>query len=427
MPTGGGPAEPRPQPLGLRLGVLSSLYGSQGLPFGFFSHAVPVLLSRDHPPTLVGLSSLLAIPWGLKFLWAPLVDRVGPSRFGRRRVVLLPLQLATVVALVVLGLLEPSTQHLAPLLAGFFVVSLTCATQDIATDALALDVLSRRERGLGNGVQVGAYRLGMIAGGGGLLAIVDDLGYREAFFAMAALVAIATLALVFLREPSEPPAEDAERAPAPTVLALLRGFASRPDAARIVALLVAFKLGDALAAGMTTRFVVKQGLSTADVALSRGLVGGVASALGALAAGLALRWWSRRRALVVSGTLQALAITAYLALALARPEGAARPAALTAFYAASVAEHLCGGAATAALFTRMMDQCREQARATDFTVQASILVGVTGVGLAASGFVVQALGHAGHFALSALLAVAALPLVARWSDDPAERLRARGA
>ena len=130
--TSSSPAPERSQPLGLRLGVLSSLYASQGLPFGFFSHAVPVLLSREHPPSLVGLSSLLAIPWALKFLWAPWFDRVHSERFGRRRVLLVPLQLATVLALVVLGLLEPSTPHLTPLLVGFFVVSLTCASQDIA-------------------------------------------------------------------------------------------------------------------------------------------------------------------------------------------------------------------------------------------------------------------------------------------------------
>lgn len=417
-PPSSSPAEERPQPLGLRLGVLSSLYASQGLPFGFFSHAVPVLLSREHPPSLVGLSSLLAIPWGLKFLWAPWFDRVESERFGRRRVLLLPLQLATVVALVALGLLEPSTQHLTPLLVGFFVVSLTCASQDIATDALALDVLSPRERGLGNGVQVGAYRLGMIAGGGGLLALVDDLGYREAFFAMAAMVLLASGGLVLLREPRvAEPAKDA--APAGG-FALLRSFATRPDARSILGLLVAYKLGDALAAGMTTRFLVKQGLGTADIALSRGLVGGLASAAGALGVGLLLRSWPRARALVVSASLQAAAVLAYLALSVACPVGSDLPMLpLELYYAASIVEHLFGGAATAALFTRMMDACRPEARATDFTVQASILVGVTGLGLAASGFVVGALGHTAHFALSAGLALLALPVVARLAAEPA--------
>jgi predicted MFS family arabinose efflux permease len=411
-------AEERPQPLGLRLGVLSSLYASQGLPFGFFSHAVPVLLSREHPPSLVGLSSLLAIPWGLKFLWAPWFDRVHSERFGRRRVLLVPLQLATVVALVVLGLLEPSTQHLTPLLVGFFVVSLTCASQDIATDALALDVLSPRERGLGNGVQVGAYRLGMIAGGGGLLALVDDLGYREAFFTMAAMVLLASGGLLVMREPSAPePTEGAARAGG---FALLQSFATRRDAGSIVALLVAYKLGDALAAGMTTRFLVKQGLDTADIALSRGLVGGLASVVGALGVGLLLRSWPRARALLLSATLQAVAVLVYLALSIARPVGSDVPRLpLELYYAASIAEHLFGGAATAALFTRMMDACRSEARATDFTVQASILVGVTGLGLAASGFIVGAVGHTAHFAVSAALALLALPIVARLATEPA--------
>src|SRR5512139_741681 len=107
----------------LRLAALAFLYFAQGLPFGFFSHAVPTLLNREHPPEIVGLSSLLAIPWGLKFLWAPFVDRVHGEKLGPRRTVILPLQTATVLALVVIGSLRVSSTELLPLLVGFVVVS----------------------------------------------------------------------------------------------------------------------------------------------------------------------------------------------------------------------------------------------------------------------------------------------------------------
>jgi len=393
-----------------RLGVLASLYLAQGLPFGFFSHAVPVLLNRSHPPQIVGLSSLLAIPWALKFLIGPYVDRVGGGGPRGRRRVILPLQALTVSALVVLGLTRPSEDHLTPLLVGFFIVSLFSAAQDVATDALAIDLLDEKERGRGGAVQAGAYRAGMIAGGGGILAAIAYLGFREAFFLMALIVALASVPALVSRETRLAPPARATDAPASTVRgrALLSTFFRRADAWRIVAMLVCFKLGDALCAGMVTRWFVKQGLSTADVATTRGLAGGAAAIAGALLGGYLYRALGRKPSLIVCAALQAGAIAMYVTLDAAHPILIQpQPMPIWIYYGASVVEHVFGGAATAVLFARMMDLCRDEARATDFTVQSCILVAVTGLGLLASGFVVKATTLSGLFVVATLAGIVA--------------------
>jgi MFS family permease len=137
-----------------RLGLLASLYVSQGLPFGFFTQALPVLL-RKHGLSLaeIGLSSLLAVPWALKFVWAPLVDRYSVRRFGRRRSWIVPMQVMT-IAVLLLTALHPPTTSFRWVLAAVLVVNLLSATQDIATDGLAVDMLEPHERGLANGIQV---------------------------------------------------------------------------------------------------------------------------------------------------------------------------------------------------------------------------------------------------------------------------------
>jgi MFS transporter, PAT family, beta-lactamase induction signal transducer AmpG len=91
-----------------KIGLLGSLYLAQGLPFGFFTQALPVML-RQSGSSLeeVGLSSLLAVPWALKFIWAPLLDRYWSTTFGRRRSWIVPMQLATVLVLVVTALRAP--------------------------------------------------------------------------------------------------------------------------------------------------------------------------------------------------------------------------------------------------------------------------------------------------------------------------------
>src|SRR4051812_5292522 len=87
-----------------KLALLTSLYLAQGLPYGFFTTALPVIMRQQKQSLgLIGVSAVLALPWGLKFLWAPLVDRYGGSRMGRRRGWIVPLQLLTVVMALLLG------------------------------------------------------------------------------------------------------------------------------------------------------------------------------------------------------------------------------------------------------------------------------------------------------------------------------------
>lgn len=173
----------------LRLGLLASLYISQGLPFGFFTQALPVLL-RKHGLSLenIGLSSLLAIPWALKFAWAPLVDRFSIPRIGRRRSWIFPMQFLTVLVLLWMAFREP-VHSFRWILVAVLGVNLLSATQDIATDGLAVDMLDVHERGLANGIQVAGYRAGMIVGGGALLIFFDRIGWSLTFIVMALLVA----------------------------------------------------------------------------------------------------------------------------------------------------------------------------------------------------------------------------------------------
>jgi PAT family beta-lactamase induction signal transducer AmpG len=135
-----------------RLGLLGSLYFAQGLPFGFFTQALPVLMRKSgHSLGQIGFSSLLALPWALKFLWAPAVDRYWDPRLGRRRSWILPLQLAGVAILTILAL-SGGAHSLRAIIVAILLLNLVAATQDIGTDGLAVDILAERERGIANGL-----------------------------------------------------------------------------------------------------------------------------------------------------------------------------------------------------------------------------------------------------------------------------------
>ena len=381
-----------------KLALLATLYFSQGLPFGFFLQALPVMLrAQGVSLEAIGLSSLLALPWALKFAWAPWIDRA-PSL----RRVIVTLQLAATALLVCLAFVDGSS--LAWLCAGVLLTNLLAATQDIATDGLAVQLLDESERGLGNGVQVAGYRVGMIVGGGLLLVIFADLGWTASFLLMGALLLLATLPIAFSAEALPP------RAVAPKD-ASLTAFLRSPGAPRWLCLIALYKAGDAAAGGMLRPWLVDIGFELDELGWLLGTAGFSSGLAGALIGGLGTHSLGRRRALVVFGLAEAIALGLHAAAALA-PEEHLRLAAS----AVCLVEHFTGGLATVALFTAMMDRCRVEHGATDYTLQASVVVAATGTAAALSGYSASHLGYPAHFTLSAVTALLGVAAMAKLGD-----------
>ena len=386
-----------------KLGLLSSLYFSQGLPFGFFTQALPVWMRQQGMGlALIGASSVLAAPWALKLLWAPLVDRYDGSPLGRRRGWILPLQAASTVAIAMLAVLgavaSPSSSSLLIAMAvAMFVTNFFAATQDIATDALAVDLLSPAERGLGNGVQVAAYRVGMIVGGGALLASFGRLGWMPTMAVMASLIALMSVPMILYKEPRSTTTTTTTTSVG--IFASLRYFARGGGRYAVWGgALVLYKFGDALGSPMARTMLVDSGYDVVDIGLLLGTFGSVADMVGALLGGLAARH-GRLLALIVCGLVHAALMASYALPVVFVDVDRAVVAGLI------VLEHLTGGMATVALFTAMMDASNKQTGASDYTAQASAVVIATGIGGALSGVSAQSLGYASHFVVAGVVCV----------------------
>ncbi len=389
-----------------KLGLLSSLYFSQGLPYGFFVTALPTLLREQGVSlTTISLANLLALPWALKFLWAPAIDRLESRRLGWRRGWILPLQALAALTLAGLGLLDFKTE-LVPVLALVCLTNLLAATQDVATDGLAVGLLSHAERGLGNGVQVGAYRVGMIVGGGVVLMVIGTFGWTATLVALAALLALASVPILLHREPLRPPSP----APAEPLLAGIVADAvdmlTRPAMVPWLLLLVLYKCGDAIAGGMINPFFVDVGLTKGQIG-ELNTLGSVASLAGAFVGGWGVTRLGRRRGLLVFGVVQALVVAGYVLAA----QGLQSLPYLTFLI---VAEHGTGTMATVALFTLMMDVCRPHSAGSDYTLQACVVVVAQLSSRSLSGFIATNLSHTGNFTISAILSLAGA-LVTAWA------------
>jgi MFS family permease len=373
---------------GYALLLLGGLYFAQGLPYGFFTQALPVLL-REQGLSLKAIAgfNLLFLPWALKFLWAPAVDL-----YGTRRGWLLPLQLSSVLLALALAAADPAIS-LLPLLAALLLFNLIAATQDVATDGLAVRLLDPQGRGLGNGLQVGGYRVGMIAGGGGLLALYAYSGWEALCFAMAALLLLATLPV--WRLPGVAAPAPGPRAPLSSAwLARLR----QPGMGTLILLICCYKFGDSMVAGIIGPYMKDRALATAEIALIKGAIGSAMGLAGAAAGGWIAYRFGRRRALLACGLLQAASLLPYLASALTED-------ARLLIYAGSVAEHLLGGMATVALFTLMMDASDPAHAGTDYTLLACAIVFATGAAQFAGAALADAAGYATMFGLGFALAL----------------------
>jgi PAT family beta-lactamase induction signal transducer AmpG len=397
---------------GMRLGVLFCLYLSQGIPFGFFSHAMPAILrSHDVDLRYIGYISALAFPWSLKFIWAPWVDRYGSLRIGHRKSWILPLQAAVVLLLCGLAILDPATLDPLTLLVVallLLLVNLAASMQDVASDGLAVTILRESERGYANGIQVGAFRVGMIYGGGGVLMVIGLMGWTFSFLSMAVLLVLATIPLLLFREP--PPAATQAERDAIRWWPALRSFMAQPGVRFWLLVIACFKVGDSLGSGMAKTLLVDIGMSLEDVGLVSGTVAMVAAILGALAGGKAVLWLGRRRCMLVFGGLQALSMLGFAWIDLAGGASLLTVAAIVAF------EHLVSAMATVAIYTGMMDMARRHHASTDVTLQASVYVLATGGVYVLAGHLAEAVGYALHFTISAAMALAALLPVYFWKS-----------
>ena len=390
--------------------LLGSLYLAQGIPYGFFTQALPVLLHKQGMALpLIGLAHLLMLPWALKFAWAPAVDAVRAPRFGHRRAVIVPLQLASCAVLAALAF-AATPGAMWPLAIAILLVNLCAATQDIATDGLAVEVLDADERGLGNGLQVGGYRVGMILGGGLILVVFDRAGWTVAFFSMSVMLLATTVPILAYREPARPAraegaggAGGAEEAPRRPAFELIRESLARPGMGRWLAVLATFKTGEWFATAMLRPYLSHAKQTLGDIGVMLGFAGFGAALLGALTGGAATRGLGRRKALLVFGALQSLAITS-LVLVVELPS-------VPMFYALTVAEHFTSSMATAALFTAMMDFSRTEEAGTDYTVQASVVVIATNAAALLSGFSAKAIGYGAHFLAAGALSFAGVLVV----------------
>jgi PAT family beta-lactamase induction signal transducer AmpG len=383
-----------------KFGLLSSLYIAQGLPFGFFTQSLPVLLRKEGMALeTIGFSAVLVLPWALKFLWAPVLDK-----WGSRRTWIITANLLAVISMLILSFMplhDLVADGIVILFSSFLLMNIFSATQDIATDSLAVNLLSQSERGIGNGIQVAGYRVGMILGGGLLLAWFTVLGWQYSMWILAAILLLATVPALYIHEKDHHQEQEELR------LKDFFNFVKLPNVGLWLAIILTYKFGDHFSSTMVRPLLIDHGLGVKDIALILGTVGFAAGLIGALVGGWLVNLLGRFGALLLFGLIQVVAVSAWVLVPVCFES-------IELLYALSALEHFAGGLATAALFTVMMDHCRLACAGSDFTIQACLVVLASMIAAVLSGLSASRFGYEVHFLLAGGFAFVSLPLIVRY-------------
>ncbi len=383
--------------------------------------------------SVIGIFGLVGLPYTIKFLWAPLFDRVSLPFLGRRRGWLLVLQIALGAAILLLALTPPNgdlplSARLPQFLVDFltwchpklpesnvslalmgacFLVSFLSASQDIVIDAYRRESLLDEELGFGSTVYITGYRIAMLVSGGLAFILADRITWSGVYVLMAGLMAVGVVATLFADEPKQEHASP--RTLYETVVLPLQEFFTRRDVLTglgILVFILLYKVGDTMAGAMATPLYKSLGFSNEEigyVAKTFGLLlaigGGFIGASMILKIGL-------NRALVICGILQAVSTAGY-ALLTVIDKSVVMLGIVIGF------EDLTGAMGTAAFAAYMASHTNKRFTAYQYALLTSIM-GIPRVFLTTpTGVMVERMGYQSFFLFCTAIAVPGL-LILFW-------------
>jgi len=362
--------------------------------------------------TVIGLMALVGLPYTLKFLWAPFLDRFTLPFFGRRRGWLLVAQVSLIFSIVGLGLTDPGNN---PWMVAFaaFLVTFFSASQDIVVDAYRREDLPDEELGLGSSMYVNGYRVGMLLASGGGLIMADHMSFFMVYVIMAACMLPGVLTTLLAPEPhasAGTPKSLKEALVGPMV-----EYFSRSGAIWILAFILLYKIGDTMASAMTTPFYLDIGFSKSEIGAVVKLFGFWATIAGSLIGGVLMLRMGINRSLWIFGFLQALS-TACFAILAKIGYNIGLLSGVIAF------ENLSAGMGTAAYVAFMASITNKKFTATQYALLTSLMGIPRVMASAPTGFLAKNIGWEGFFIFCTLIAIPGMLLLFKFAPWNTERM-----
>ncbi len=379
-----------------KLSTFLSLYVAQSIPMSFFSTVIPVLMRQESfSLTAIGAVQLIKLPWLLKFLWSPFVDRHTSSLNSYRRWIISS-ELCYAAIILTISMLE--LKHNMPLIFGLTLASfIASATQDIATDALAVRSFSRKDKSLVNSMQSMGSFAGTLVGSGVLLLLFKQMGWNVILPYLALFVLIALLPLWFLKP------EDVRSGvsrPKATRYDLILFFRQKNIWKQIGFLFLCYS-GLIGILAMLRPYMVDKGYTIQEIGFISGIIGPLTGFCCSFLGGIIVRKLGRYRSRIAFASMVFLSASYFFFFS-------HNNFTTFALYAGIALIWGSYSMSTVIVYTTAMDYVRPGREGTDFTLQ-TVLTHLSSMLLAVgSGRVADALGYSGLFLFEMLLAAGAV-------------------
>lgn len=390
-----------------RTAAVALLSFASGLPLGLVWYAIPDWMrSIGVDIRIVGLFSLAQVPWAFKVLWSPLMDRYVPPFWGRRRGWMALMQLALAILSLVLAGVGSHPEAIWVVGAIALAIALASASQDVAYDAYAVDVLREDEQGPAVGAKLALYRAAMLVSGGYTITVAGHWGWPAANLLLA-IVYVAVI-LITWRAPEPEEKTAAPRTLRDAVWAPFLGFLARHRALEILAFVFLYKFADQLAQALTRPFLIdmgydptQRGAVLANISMVATIVGGLLGGITTTLAGLGHSLW-------IFGLLQIFSNIGYFLLA-------GLPAPSNEFmWGATSFELFTSGLGTGAFSVLLLRMTQKRFSATQYALFTSLFALPRLLAGPISGFVVDAIGWRTFFLSTLVMGIPGLVMLARF-------------
>jgi len=362
--------------------------------------------------SLIGLFALVALPYSLKFLWAPLLDRYVPPFLGRRRGWLVVTQVLLMLSIGAMALIDPQTS-LRLLALNAVLIAFFSASQDIVYDAYKIDALEDRELGAGAAIGVLGYRIALLVTGSLAFVLADQMPWPMVYALMSLLMLIGIGASIWAPEPV---VTGKPQTMGDAVVLPFRDFFQRMGGVWFVVIMfftIVYQLSDRLGQNMVTPFLLATGFTQTVIGAIQGGIGLISTIVGVIAGGAIIARIGVNKALWAFLGLQIASNLAYYWIALAGDDRGILTIAI-------IIENLSGGMVTAVFVAYLMSLCSRQFSATQFALLSSVMAAARDVLVTPAGAIAESTGWPAFFLITVaagLPAALMLPLVAPWNAE----------
>jgi MFS transporter, PAT family, beta-lactamase induction signal transducer AmpG len=355
---------------------------------------------------LVGLMTLAQAPWSFKVFWSPLMDRYVPPFWGRRRGWMAVTQLTLAVLVLLLAGVGERPDALWVVGALAFAIAIASASQDIAIDAYAVEVLHKEEQGAAVGARLAFYRAAMLVSGGVAITLAARIGWP----AVNALLAFVFVLMVLLtwRSPEPEVVPTPPRTLRDAVWLPLVGMFRRNRAVEILGFVVLYKLGDQLTQSLTRPFLIDMGYDAVHRGIALASLSVMLTITGTFVGGIVTTTTGLGHALWIFGVLQIFSNAGYFLLSVLDGPN------LVAMYGATGFEVFTSGLGMGAFGVLLLRLTEKRFSATQYALFSSLFALPRVVAGPITGFTVAAIGWPSFFLLTMALGVPGLLMLARF-------------